>query len=395
MVFSLARRQGLVTPATPCLAAFFGAETVAAGGADAFADAALGDGVFVKEGGVEVGKVFQLHPLNFCADEAFDGADVVDFFGGENGDGVADLEGAAGAADAVDVVFGMLGDIIIDHVRNAGDVEASGGDIGGDEDFILATFEAGEGVFAFALGAIGVEDGDGMLEIFELVGHAVGHHFGARKDDRAIELGVFEESDEELKFLIFGDGVKGVGDRLGGGAALADFHLFGIGEEPFGHGLEFRRKGGGEEESLAGFGESIDDAADLGEEAHIEHAIDFIEDEVLDIVEFGGAVFDEIKEAAWGGDEDIDALLEELALFAVADAPVDEADGEIHEAGEVAEGGFDLGGEFAGGLEDEGAHLSVGGEFGEDWEAEGGGFSRAGLGGAHHIATGENDGKGP
>ena len=69
--------------------------------------------------------------------------------------------------------------------------------------------------------------------------------------------------------------------------------------------------------------------------------------------------------------------------------------GVADDAGEVAEGGFDLGGEFAGGLEDEGAHLSVRGEFGEDWEAEGGGFSRAGLGGAHHIATGENDGKGP
>ena len=175
---------------------------------------------------------------------------------------------------------------------------------------------------------------------------------------------------------------------------MADFHLFGIGEEPLGHGLEFRRKGGGEEEGLAGFGESIDDAADLRKEAHIEHAIDFIEDEVLDIVEVGGAVFDEIEESTWGGDEDIDALLKKLALFAVADAPINEADGEIHEAGEVAEGGLDLSGEFAGGFEDEGAHLAVGGEFGEDGEAEGGGFSRARLGGAHHIATGENDGKG-
>src|SRR4051794_36606962 len=57
-----------------------GAEAVALGGAHAFADAAGRDVGFVEERGVEVVEAFELLPHDLRADEALDGADVIDFF---------------------------------------------------------------------------------------------------------------------------------------------------------------------------------------------------------------------------------------------------------------------------------------------------------------------------
>ena len=44
------------------------------------------------------------------------------------------IPGAAGAADAVHVVLGVFGDAVVDHVGDAGDVDAACGDVGGDDD---------------------------------------------------------------------------------------------------------------------------------------------------------------------------------------------------------------------------------------------------------------------
>jgi hypothetical protein len=146
---------------------------------------------------------------------------------------------------------------------------------------------------------------------------------------------------------------------------------------------------------MAVAGTVFDDAADVGEESHIEHAIGFVEDEELDLIEFAGAAAEVIEEAAWCGDEDIDAGLEGFELSAVADAAVDDSDLEFGEAREVTAGGFDLGGEFAGGFEDKGARVVGGiGELSEDGEGEGGGFAGASLGAADDVVAIEDEGYG-
>jgi len=101
----------------------------------------------------------------------------------------------------------------------------------------------------------------------------------------------------------------------------------------------------------------------------------------------------EIDEAPGRGDEDIGALLDHLALGAETDAAVDDADVEIGKAGVIAKGGLDLGGEFAGGLEDQGADARL--VFpveGEDRQGKGSRLAGAGLRGGDEIATGKDDG---
>ena len=52
--------------------------------------------------------------------------------------------GAAGAADAMDIIVRMPGNVVIEDVADALDVEAAGGDVGGDQDVDLVLLEAVE-----------------------------------------------------------------------------------------------------------------------------------------------------------------------------------------------------------------------------------------------------------
>ena len=61
--------------------------------------------------------------------------------GADDGDGGAGLAGAAGAADAVDVVVGVMRHVEIEDVADVGNVEAAGGDVGGDQQLDLAVAE--------------------------------------------------------------------------------------------------------------------------------------------------------------------------------------------------------------------------------------------------------------
>ena len=47
-------------------------------------------------------------------------------------------------------------------------------------------------------------------------------------------------------------------------------------------------------------GRSLEDFFDVGEEAHVEHAVSFVEDEGLDVVEFGVGAAEVVDEPARG-----------------------------------------------------------------------------------------------
>ena len=67
---------------------------------------------------------------NLVTDEFLDLRQAEDvFFAGER-DGVARGAGARGAADAMHVVLGILRQVVVEHVRDLGDVQAAGGDVG-------------------------------------------------------------------------------------------------------------------------------------------------------------------------------------------------------------------------------------------------------------------------
>ena len=344
------------------------------------------------DGGVV--KSFEPELGNLGADEALDVADVGGVFRRDERDGVADGLRATGAADAVHVVFWFLRDVVVDDVGDAGDVDTAGRDIGGDHDFVLAGLKAFEGLDALILGAVGVEDGDGVIGGFEAAGDFIGAVFGARKHDHTVELGLSEQRFEEFKFLVVSHGIERVVNGFVDRASDADLDFGRIAQGKRGDGRDLGRNGRGEEQRLALARTAGDDVFDGGQKTHVEHAVHFVEDQDVDVAQADLAGLQVIDEAAGRGDDDVDAAFELGALHAVADAAEDGDRADIGKTGEVAERGFDLSGEFARRLEDEHASAAVRTEAREDGQGEGRRFAGTGLGRGDEIAAAEDDGDG-
>ena len=103
----------------------------------------------------------------------------------------AGLARAAGAADAVQVGLLVLGALVVDDVRDVVDVDAAGGDVGGDEDVDLAVAERAQRLLAGALAEVAVDRAGGEAAVGELVGDLGGGALGAGEDDgQAAALGL-------------------------------------------------------------------------------------------------------------------------------------------------------------------------------------------------------------
>jgi hypothetical protein len=88
----------------------------------------------------------------------------------DEGDRDTGVPGAAGAADAVQVGLLVLGALVVDDVRDVLDVDAAGGDVGGDEDIDLAVAEGAQRLLAGALAEVAVDGGRREAAVGQVVG---------------------------------------------------------------------------------------------------------------------------------------------------------------------------------------------------------------------------------
>src|SRR6266853_547980 len=95
--------------------------------------------------------------LDFLADQPLDVAKVRAVFARDERHGLAGFARAAGAADAVDVVFRDVRQVVVHHVRQRLDVKTACGDVGGDQDLQLAVLEALQGLHALRLALVAVD----------------------------------------------------------------------------------------------------------------------------------------------------------------------------------------------------------------------------------------------
>src|SRR5260370_31512447 len=124
--------------------------------------------------------------------------------------------------------------------------------------------------------------------------------------------------------LVLRDGVGAkiyAAAALGGGADLdADGVLDVVADDLADVGVERSRVAHG----LARLRDGSDDAADSGQEAHVEHAVDFVEDEHLDCVDVDLAAAEEVLKPAGGGDDEARAAVEVIQLSALRETAADE-----------------------------------------------------------------------
>src|SRR5437867_3002337 len=86
--------------------------------------------------------------LHQPADDLLDRRQLVGIPFAHEGDRAPGTARSSGTTDAVDVGFRVLGNVVVEHVRNLGDIQAARGDIGSDQIRQLAPAELVQDVLA-------------------------------------------------------------------------------------------------------------------------------------------------------------------------------------------------------------------------------------------------------
>ena len=167
-------------------------------------------------------------------------------------------------------------------------------------------------------------------------------------------------------------------------------------QEGFGDAADFGRHRRGEEQRLPRERDHLADAFDVGNEAHVQHAVGFVDDQQFDAGEQQAAALGMVEQPAGGCDQHVDAARQLGVLVAERNAADQKRDVEFLAGAVFVEVLLHLGGEFARRFQDQGAGHSGAGaalfQHGEHRKDEGSGLAGAGLGDAENVPAGQNVG---
>jgi hypothetical protein len=198
----------------------------------------------------------------------------------------------------VQVVLGVVRRIVLDDEVDVVDVDAAGGDVGGDQDPRIAGGEPVQGPLALVLVAVAVDRGGADPGPAQLLGQPVGAVLGPHEEQRAsFAAGDFRRDRHlvlraEHQHAVLGQaGVNRRGNRVQCGIADVGGHQ--LAHPPV--------QGGGEEHPLTAGWRGVEDPGDCGQEAEVGHVVGLVDHGYLDPAEPAGSAFHEVDEPARGG----------------------------------------------------------------------------------------------
>ena len=162
--------------------------------------------------------------------------------------------GARGAADAVHVALGLVRQVEVDHVRDAVDVDAAGGDVGGHQHAGAPARKPAQRALPRALRSCcrGWRSAP-MPARCQLLGHAVGAVLGAGEHEHPVDVADRPSSSRQQRRACSGlsHEVDRLVDALGGGrGAGVDRDAHRVAQQLVGQLRDLRRHGGGEQQRL-------------------------------------------------------------------------------------------------------------------------------------------------
>ena len=131
---------------------------------------------------------------------------------------------------------------------------------------------------------------------------------------------VTDEPREQLALVVAIHRMHALRDRVDGRVGRRHFDRARLVEQLVGERLDLGGERRREQQVLALLRQQREHALDVGDEAHVEHAVGLVEHEDLDAREIDVALAVMVEQAAGRGDEDVDAALQLRGLRAEADA---------------------------------------------------------------------------
>ena len=152
---------------------------------------------------------------HFFLEEMFDVGEEGLVFLRDQGDGASVLAGTRGAADAVDVVFLIVGHVVVDDKLDVVDVNAAGHNVGSHKDVHLSRLEAVHDIVALFLQEVAVHGFGVITEALECDGDVLGVDFLSNEDDDSLRLALTEEVLDDAQLLGLIADVGALADAFG------------------------------------------------------------------------------------------------------------------------------------------------------------------------------------
>ena len=292
---------------------------------------------------------------------------------------------AAGAADAVHVVFGLHRQVVVDDVRDALHVDAARGDVGGHEHFQPAAAQRLQRAVARALVHVAVHGRGRVTLAVQVLRELVGVALGRGEDDGLQHVRLSEDGLQQA--VLVAHVIRKMQALLDVDVARlrgVDGDAQRVVQERAREANDARFDRGREEHGLARLRDLGEDGLEVVLEAHVEHAVGFVQHQELQAAEIDAAGVHLVEHAARRGHEDVDAVLQHAVLQRVGHAADDREGLHAHVAAVGVSGFRHLHREFARGREHQDARAAAGGlvlhhELLQRGQHEGGGLAAAGL----------------
>ena len=175
------------------------------------------------------------------------------------------------------------------------DIEAARRDVAAHQEFHLAALEGGQGLHAHRLHHVAVQLGG--VEAVTVEG-AVKHAditLAVAEDEGVLDVLVADQLTQGVALLLLAAARPGavivpdrdhpLDDVNRRGRRRRHVNFLGVHEEGFAKTPDLGRHGGRKEQGLAYLGRQRDDALDVGDETHVQHAVGFVDDQDLDVVQ--------------------------------------------------------------------------------------------------------------
>ena len=169
----------------------------------------------------------------------------------DEGDSVSFIACSTSTTNAVDVIFGHVGQVKVDDVRQLINVNAARRDIRRDEDTHRSVLEGSDGPVALTLALVAVDCAHLQTTGGEVFGDAICPALGPREDQCADHVVIVEQVFEDWDLLLPCQVQDALVDLFGRRRDCRNAHLNGVIQEFVSQPRNLFRHRGGEEKALA------------------------------------------------------------------------------------------------------------------------------------------------
>lgn len=231
--------------------------------------------------------------------------------------------GSARASDAMNVLFDVARKVVVHDVRDVLDVDAAAGDVGGNENADLSAFDVGQRLLSVALLAISVDALAVDAAEHKVAAQAVRAVLLAAEDDGLVgRLHLLREAEDPVVLLLLVHELDDLCHGVSGGQVqTADDDLERVVHVAGCQSADASRPGSRRHHRLSVRADVKQQFADLRLEAHVEHAVGFVQNQVGDRLNLDVTSGDQIIQATRRGDDDFNSAFDDFdLLFAIVAA---------------------------------------------------------------------------